>query len=169
MGGSPVQDGVYNLLVFQTQQALTLPPDGASPFGAAVILPQLQDSDDQKAGKYFEISFLKAHLPPQWIIKGLSNGNVTIQRGNGGLYLGYQSDQPRINAFCTGVKNPVEWQLRQGPEQNTFQVVVPGGPLPDGGGEACLDQALVRIFPPPTALMPLNFGGRPSLWRFAKV
>ncbi|KIJ46552.1 hypothetical protein M422DRAFT_250154 [Sphaerobolus stellatus SS14] len=148
MGGSPVQDGVYNLLVLGTQQALTLPPNGPPPFGAA------------------------AHLPPQWTIKGLSNGNVTIQRGDEGLYLGYQSDQPRIpriNAFCIGVKNPVEWQLRQGPEENTFQVVIPGGPLPDEGVEACLDHALIMIFPPPTALRPLNSGNGTIQWTFVKV
>ncbi|KIJ46517.1 hypothetical protein M422DRAFT_250109 [Sphaerobolus stellatus SS14] len=143
MGRSPVQDGVYYILMSR-DQALTLPQGGMTPFGAAVLLPQTKDNR-------------------------VANGNVTIQGGDGGLYLGYRGDEPAFNAICIGVKNPFEWRLQETGNDNTYQVIIPGGPLPDEEVEACLDLSLLRIFPPVCALRPLDAHNTRQSWTFTKV
>lgn len=109
-------------------------------------------------------------LPPtgtpgeqEWEVEGLSNGRVTIKNLRSHTYLSYDG-RPEVNKPLGGFPEAREWDLRQSSEPRTFHIVVPGGPV--DGNELAADLSLLRIFPPMTALRPLEPGNVQQAWRF---
>ncbi|KQV13670.1 hypothetical protein [Kitasatospora sp. Root107] len=138
---APVPTGVY-AITKPGEQMLTL-QEGK---GDAVILPPTGEPGEQ-----------------EWQVEALGNGNVHIRNLKHGTYLGY-GDEPNVNAPVKGSTEMCEWALYQSAQPFTFHVVVPGGPI--DGAELALDASLLRIFPPRTALRPLEVGDQRQAWRF---
>ncbi|MFF2040504.1 hypothetical protein ACFVVX_08770 [Kitasatospora sp. NPDC058170] len=138
---APVPNGVY-AIGKPEEQLLTLM--GAKEF--VVLLPPTGNPGDQ-----------------EWQVEALDNGNVRIRSLRHETFLGYDED-PIVNAQVKGSAEPREWALYQAAEPFTFHVVVPGGPI--DGVELALDLSLLRIFPPRTALRPLDVDDQQQAWRF---
>ncbi|WP_457029707.1 hypothetical protein [Kitasatospora sp. P5_F3] len=138
---APVPNGVY-AITKPGEQLLTL-QEGK---GDAVILPPTGEPGEQ-----------------DWQVEALGNGNIHIRNLKDGTYLGYD-DEPNVNAPVKGSPETREWALYQSAQPFTFHVVIPGGPI--DGVELALDVSLLRIFPPRTALRPLEVGDQRQAWRF---
>lgn len=109
-------------------------------------------------------------LPPtgqpghqEWQVEALSNGNITVKNLQYGTYVSYDG-VPEVNKMLRGSSQATEWRLQQSVEPRTFHLVVPGGPV--DGVELAVDLSLLRIFPPMTALRPLEPGDVRQAWRF---
>ncbi|MFD7983225.1 hypothetical protein ACFV4M_07585 [Kitasatospora indigofera] len=138
---APIPNGPYGIAK-RGEQLLTL-NDSKAP---AVVLPPTGQPGEQ-----------------EWHVEGLSNGNVTIKNLRHETYLSFDG-VPEINKMLRGSSQATEWQLRQSAEPQTFHVVVPGGPV--DGVELAVDLSLLRIFPPMTALRPLEPERLDQAWRF---
>ncbi|MFE4600760.1 hypothetical protein ACFRKE_07855 [Kitasatospora indigofera] len=138
---APIPNGPYGIAK-RGEQLLTL-NDSKAP---AVVLPPTGQPGEQ-----------------EWHVESLSNGNVTIKNLRHGTYLSFDG-VPEINKMLRGSSQATEWQLRQSAEPRTFHVVVPGGPV--DGVELAVDLSLLRIFPPMTALRPLEPERLDQAWRF---
>ncbi|MEU6236756.1 hypothetical protein [Kitasatospora sp. NPDC047058] len=109
-------------------------------------------------------------LPPggepgeqEWELEALDNGNVRLRNLRHPAYAGYDGP-PQENTEVIGSGEPREWALYQAAGRNTFHVVVPGGPV--DGRELALDFSVLDIFPPRTALRPLDVDDRQQAWTF---
>ncbi|WP_331767775.1 hypothetical protein [Embleya sp. NBC_00896] len=109
-------------------------------------------------------------LPPtgqpgeqEWHVQSLSDGNVTIKNLRHDTYLSYDG-VPEVNKMLRGSSQETPWQLRQSAQPHTFHIVVPGGPV--DGVELAADLSLLRIFPPMTALRPLQPQELNQAWHF---
>ncbi|HEY5833104.1 hypothetical protein [Streptomyces sp.] len=142
---APVPNGVY-AITHPYEQLMTLLGGSDRPGAQVVILNPTGDPGEQ-----------------EWEVTGSSNGNVTIKNLRSQTYLGYNGD-PDMNEILGGYAEPREWRLQQSAEPNTFHVVVPGGPV--DGTELAADSSLLRIFPPLTALRPLQVNDVRQAWRF---
>ncbi|MFE3110066.1 hypothetical protein ACFXKJ_26165 [Kitasatospora indigofera] len=138
---APIPNGPYGIAK-RGEQLLTL-NDSKAP---AVVLPPTGQPGEQ-----------------EWHVESLSNGNVTIRNLRHETYLSFDG-VPEINKMLRGSSQATEWQLRQSAEPQTFHVVVPGGPV--DGVELAVDLSLLRIFPPMTALRPLEPERLDQAWRF---
>ncbi len=142
---APVPNGVY-AISRPNEQLLTLLGGAREPGAQVVVLPPTGNPGEQ-----------------EWQVEGLSNGNVTIRNLRSGTYLGYDG-APEKMKLLGGFEEPREWALRQSSEPFTFHIVVPGGPVE--GTELAADLSLLLVFPPLTALMPLEGGNVGQAWRF---
>ncbi|GHH75963.1 hypothetical protein GCM10018781_46100 [Kitasatospora indigofera] len=138
---APIPNGPYGIAK-RGEQLLTL-NDSKAP---AVVLPPTGQPGEQ-----------------EWHVESLSNGNVTIKNLRHETYLSFDG-VPEINKMLRGSSQATEWQLRQSAAPQTFHVVVPGGPV--DGVELAVDLSLLRIFPPMTALRPLEPERLDQAWRF---
>ncbi|WP_405851200.1 hypothetical protein OG361_00225 [Streptomyces sp. NBC_00090] len=138
---APIPTGPYGIAK-HGEQYLTLQDEKAP----AVVLPPTGEPGEQ-----------------EWHVESLSNGNVTIKNLRHETYLSFDG-VPEINKMLRGSSQATEWQLRQSAEPHTFHVVVPGGPV--DGVELAADLSLLRIFPPMTALRPLDPNNLGQTWRF---
>ncbi|MGW1781759.1 hypothetical protein ACWCQQ_21805 [Streptomyces sp. NPDC002143] len=138
---APIPNGPYGISR-RNEQLLTLLDDKAP----AVVLPPTGQPGEQ-----------------EWHIEALSNDNVTIMNLRHETYLSFDG-VPEINKMLRGSSQATEWQLRQSAEPHTFHIVVPGGPI--DGVELTVDLSLLRIFPPMTALRPLEPENLQQAWRF---
>lgn len=138
---APIPNGTYGIAKRQ-EQCLTL-PDAKAP---AVVLPPTGQPGEQ-----------------EWQVEGLSNGNVTIKNLRHDTYLSFDG-MPEINNMLRGSSQATEWRLQQSAAPFTFHIVVPGGPV--DGIELAVDLSLLRIFPPMTALRPLDPTSQDQAWRF---
>ncbi|GJF35180.1 hypothetical protein KNE206_78800 [Kitasatospora sp. NE20-6] len=138
---APIPNGIYGI-TRQREQYLTL-QDAKAP---AVLLPATGQPGEQ-----------------EWQIESLSNGNVTIKNLRHETYLSFDG-VPEINKMLRGSSQGTEWQLRQSAQPQAFHIVVPGGPI--DGVELTADLSLLRIFPPMTALRPLEPEDVRQAWRF---
>lgn len=145
MAMAPVPNGVY-AITRPYENLLTLLGGSEQPGAQAVILPPNGNPGEQ-----------------EWEVAALDNGNVTIRNLRSQTYLGYHGD-PDPNEILGGYAEPREWRLQQSAEPYTFHVVVPGGPV--DGSELAADLSLLRIFPPLTALRPLDVNDVRQAWRF---
>lgn len=134
-------NGVFSITK-QREQFLTL--NGAKE--PAVVLPPTGRPGDQ-----------------EWHVESLSNGNVTIKNLRHETYLSYDG-VAEVNKMLRGSSQATEWRLQQSAEPFMFHVVVPGGPI--DGYELAADLSLLRIFPPMTALRPLEVDNPGQAWRF---
>ncbi|MBP0454513.1 hypothetical protein J5Y04_34040 [Kitasatospora sp. RG8] len=138
---APIPNGPYGIAK-RGEQYLTLQDEKAP----VVVLPPTGQPGEQ-----------------EWHVEGLSNGNVTIKSLRHGTYLSFDG-VPEINKMLRGSSQATEWQLRQSAEPFMFHVVVPGGPV--DGVELVVDLSLLRIFPPMTALRPLEPDNLGQAWSF---
>jgi hypothetical protein len=99
----------------------------------------------------------------QWEMLPAPNGTVFLRNIGEGTYLGYEG-APHINKLVAGRPDPVGWELRDGVESGTYHVVVPGDPV--DGVELALDLGLLLVYPPRTALRPLEDGSGRQAWAF---
>ncbi|WP_405014869.1 hypothetical protein [Kitasatospora sp. NBC_01539] len=139
---APIPNGTYGIVKYG-EQHLTL-QDAKAP---AVLLPPTGQPGEQ-----------------EWQVESLSNSNVTIRNLRHETYLSYDG-VPEINKMLRGSSQATEWQLRQSAQPQTFHIVVPGGPV--DGVELTVDLSLLRIFPPMTALRPLEPQDVRQAWQFA--
>ncbi|MFC5661463.1 hypothetical protein ACFP3U_00550 [Kitasatospora misakiensis] len=136
-----MNDGVY-AIAKPNEQLLTL--EEAKDF--VVLLPPTGEPGGQ-----------------EWEVTGSDNGYVVIKNLRHGSYVG--PDGPvEENQLVRGVEEPFEWALYPSAEPFTFHVVVPGGPV--DGEELALDLSVLDIFPPRTALRPLNVRDQAQAWSF---
>ncbi|WP_457031725.1 hypothetical protein [Kitasatospora sp. P5_F3] len=138
---APIPNGIYGITK-QNEQLLTLTED-KSP---AVILPPTGEPGNQ-----------------EWQVESLPNGNVTVRNLRYETYLSYDG-VPEVNKMLRGSSQATEWRLQQSAQPFTFHLVVPGGPV--DGTELAVDLSLLRIFPPMTALRPLDPADLRQAWRF---
>ncbi|QIY93934.2 hypothetical protein HEP87_07410 [Streptomyces sp. S1D4-11] len=96
----------------------------------------------------------------------LSNDSCTIRNLRSETYLSFDGD-PEMNKPVVGYPEPCEWTLYQSSQPHTFHVIVPGSPV--GCQELALDPSLLKIFPPRTALRPLDLDDRRQAWTFQFV
>lgn len=78
-------------------------------------------------------------------------------------FMSYEGS-PGVNKPVVGCSDEREWLLYPSTEPSKFFVVVPGGPIE--GNELALDLSLLRIFPPRTALRPLQIADVAQAWYF---
>ncbi|MFJ3519868.1 RICIN domain-containing protein [Streptomyces sp. NPDC090131] len=142
---APVPNGAY-MITRPGEQLLTMEGGSSEPKTPVVLLPPTGNPGEQ-----------------EWQLKELSNGNYTIRNIRSGTYLSFDSD-PEPNKPVVGFPEPREWALYQSAQPHTFHVVVPGGPV--SGTELALDLSLLRIFPPRTALRPLDPSNQRQAWTF---
>ncbi|WP_327673930.1 hypothetical protein [Kitasatospora sp. NBC_00458] len=140
---APVPNGVY-AIGRPEEQLLTLQESKES----VVVLPPTGQPGEQ-----------------EWEVEGQSNGYVVIKNLRHGSYLGLQGP-PEENQQVVGATEAFEWVLYQAAEPQSFHVVVPGGPV-YGGEELALDLSVLHIFPPRTALRPLDVADQAQAWSFA--
>ncbi|MFB7615616.1 hypothetical protein [Kitasatospora sp. NPDC056181] len=138
---APIPNGPYGIAK-RGEQCLTLQEEKAP----VVVLPPTGQPGEQ-----------------EWNVVRLSNGNVTIKNLRHGTYLSFDG-VPEINKMLRGSSQATEWQLRQSAERLMFHIVVPGGPV--DGVELVADLSLLRIFPPMTALRPLESDNLDQAWMF---
>ncbi|MEV6973786.1 hypothetical protein [Kitasatospora sp. NPDC093806] len=138
---APVHDGVY-AIAKPNEQLLTL--QEAKDF--VVVLPPTGEPGEQ-----------------EWEVTSRDDGYVVIKSLRHGAYVGLDGP-PEVNQLVRGVEEPFEWSLYQSAEPFTFHVVVPGGPV--DGEELALDFSVLNIFPPRTALRPLDVRDQTQAWSF---
>ncbi|MFD5916675.1 hypothetical protein ACFVYP_01620 [Kitasatospora sp. NPDC058201] len=138
---APVPDGVY-AIGKPEEQLLTL--QEAKEF--VVVLPSTGGPGEQ-----------------EWEVAAQSNGNVVVKNLRHGSFLGLEG-RPEVNQQVVGAAEPFEWVLYQAAEPYSFHVVLPGGPV--DGEELALDLSVLRIFPPRTALRPLDVEDQAQTWSF---
>ncbi|WP_328915900.1 MULTISPECIES: hypothetical protein [unclassified Streptomyces] len=136
-----VPSGVY-AITRPRDQLLTLD----NPDGPVIVLPPVGQPGVQ-----------------EWEVRSLPNGNVTLRNLREGTFAGYEGD-PYPNRPVIGRRTPTEWALRQSAVPFAFHVVVPGGPV--DGVELVLDLSLLLIYPPRTALRPIEPTNQGQTWRF---
>ncbi|WP_405386284.1 hypothetical protein OG596_01635 [Streptomyces sp. NBC_01102] len=136
-----IPNGAYSIAK-RNEQNLTL-HDAKAP---AVILPPTGQPGEQ-----------------EWHVETLPNGNVTIKNLRHDTYLSYDG-LPEVNNMLRGSSQATEWRLQQAAEPFAFHIVVPGGPV--DATELAADLSLLRIFPPMTALRPLEPNDLGQAWRF---
>ncbi|WP_371501130.1 hypothetical protein OG871_30060 [Kitasatospora sp. NBC_00374] len=138
---APIPNGPYGIAK-RNEQFLTLQEEKAP----AVVLPPTGQPGEQ-----------------EWHVEGLPNGNVTIRNLRQETFLSFDG-VPEVNKMLRGSSQATEWQLRQSAEPRMFHIVVPGGPV--DGVELTVDLSLLRIFPPMTALRPLEPTNIGQAWMF---
>ncbi|WP_131766792.1 RICIN domain-containing protein [Candidatus Protofrankia californiensis] len=131
------------------ENLLTLEGGSSRPGSPVVILPPTGNPGEQ-----------------EWALQALDNGSYTIRNLTSGTYLGFEGD-PYVNKPIAGYPDPREWSLYPSPEASAFHIVVPGGPV--DGEELAVDFSLLRIFPPRSALRPLDAGIPGQAWTFQPI
>ncbi|MFE4515431.1 hypothetical protein ACFRMQ_14710 [Kitasatospora sp. NPDC056783] len=142
---APVPNGVY-AITKPNEQLLTLLGGASRPGSQVVLLPPTGQPGEQ-----------------EWEVAGLGNGNVTIKNLRSQTYLSFDGE-PEVNKLLGGFAEPRQWVLRQSSEHFTFHIVVPGGPI--DGSELVVDLSLLRIYPPLTALRPIQPQDVEQAWHF---
>ncbi len=137
----PVRDGVY-AIGKPDEQLLTL----QEAKGFVVVLPPTGEPGEQ-----------------EWEVRGRDDGYVVLRNLRHGGYLGTDGP-PEVNQLVSAVAEAFEWSLYQAAEPFAFHLVVPGGPV--GGVELALDFSELEIFPPRTALRPLDVKDTAQAWTF---
>ncbi|MFI9052834.1 RICIN domain-containing protein [Streptomyces sp. NPDC053427] len=142
---APVPNGRYTV-TRPNEQMLTLRDGDSAPGTPAVILPPTGNPGEQ-----------------EWEVQAAGNGTCTIRNLGSGTYLGYDGGA-EANKPVGGYATACEWALLPNGEDSTFHLVVPGDPV--DGQELALDTSLLRIFPPRTAIRPLDISDRGQAWYF---
>ncbi|KAF8997050.1 hypothetical protein BDQ17DRAFT_1329553 [Cyathus striatus] len=104
----------------------------------------------------------------QWILTKSSDGNYTIKNtGGGGYFLAPVDAVVQVNTHLVSKREPFEWRIQPAGLPNHYHIVVPGGPI--DGCELAADLALERIYPPRTALRPLDVEDSAQAWLLRKL
>ncbi|MET8702967.1 hypothetical protein ABZW10_29510 [Kitasatospora sp. NPDC004723] len=140
---APVHNGVY-AIAKPTEQLLTLQ---ASKEFVVVLNPTGEPGEQE------------------WEVTARDNGNVVIRNLRHGDHVGLDGP-PEVNQQVRGTEEAFEWALYQAAERSSFHVVVPGGPV--DGQELALDLSVLDIFPPRTALRPLEVQDQRQAWLFER-
>lgn len=137
---SDVPPGIYTI-ADPAGRRLTLP----APDGPVFLLPPL-DQPEQQA----------------WEVRDGEGDTVTIRNPMTGNYLSFDGN-PAINKPVLGLGEPRRWILVPAAEPFTFHIVCLG--TSHDGPRLALGRSLLPIYPPTTALHPLDPGDPNQSWR----
>ncbi|MFJ3306381.1 hypothetical protein ACIPSA_25320 [Streptomyces sp. NPDC086549] len=142
---APVPNGTYTISR-PGGQLLTLERGSPEPKTPVVLLPPSGHPGEQE----WQL----------WRLKKLGNGSYAIRNLRGGTYLSLVGD-PETNKPLFGYPQLREWTLQDGTQPGSFHLV-PTGPI--HCERLAADVSPLRIFPPRTALRPLDTGNLRQAW-----
>ncbi len=145
MDGTNIPDGIY--AVMGAGGRLAMPTEQMGP-GNIALLPPASPGDKTQ----------------QWDVRSGAD-SCTLRNVATGAYLGSDRDLDGPIMMLSGSDKPVPWVFIDGPDGDPDSYLLLAAA---SGGNLVLAPSLLRIYPPPLAVLPRQ-ASYPFAWTFAKV